>query len=376
MLYEIRMKPIPPLTFYPDDPDQVLRIKRFLIAVGSYAMWAVLCAVCIVQGFTRFDLYDLLYLAMGVMIVNIGIYFVFRTGWNKRFKDPSLTMLQMIIGTVWIMVCLYGAREVRSSMLMLYFVVLVFGVFRLRFRQFLVISCFALVNYSIVVYMVYKFHPEEIRLKIELINILFLATVLPWFSLVGSYITNLRTTIAKALETIEKLAVTDELTQVYNRRRLLEILKEQKAFCDRGNKLFSICILDLDHFKAVNDSFGHETGDIVLRNVASTLKHNIRDFDIIARYGGEEFMLVLCGTNGVEAMTFAERVREIAESIRFENMKDFYITISIGVAEYKPQESFQNTINRADKALYRAKESGRNRVEFERYTESKQLYLF
>jgi diguanylate cyclase (GGDEF)-like protein len=366
----------PLFTFFPDDPDQTLRIKRFLMAVGSYAMWAVLCTFSIFQGFSRYTMTELAYLVIAVTVFNLSVYAVFRTGLNKKFKDPSLTMPQMIAATIWIMVCLYGAGEIRNSMLMLYFVVLVFGVFRLRFLQFLFIAVFALANYALVIYLLYKNHPAEVRLKVELTNILFLATVLPWFSLVGSYITKLRTTVAKALETIEKLAVTDELTQVYNRRRLLEILKEQKAFCDRGNKMFSICIFDLDHFKNVNDTYGHEAGDNVLKKVAATIKHNIRDFDIIARYGGEEFMLVLCGTNGVEALAFAERVREIAEDIRFDGLKNFHITVSIGVSEYRPQESFQNTINRADKALYRAKENGRNRVEFERYTESKQLYLF
>ena len=365
---------LPP--FFPDDIVQVLRIKRFLMSVGSYAMWMFLCAICVLQGFTRYDLKDLFYLSAVVFFVNLVIYIILRSGVNKRFKDPSLTMVQMILATVWIMICLYSAGEIRSSMLLVYFVVLVFGVFRLRFLQFLFISLFALINYSLVVYLLYTFHPEEIKLKVELINILLLATVLPWFALLGSYITNLRTTIAKALETIEKLAVTDELTQVYNRRRLLEILKEQKAYCDRGNKVFSICLFDLDHFKRVNDSYGHETGDIVLRKVAGTIKQNIRDFDVIARYGGEEFMLVLCGTSGAEALSFAERVREIAESITFDHMKGFNITVSIGVAEYQVAESFQNTINRADKALYKAKEKGRNRVEFQRVTESKQLYLF
>ncbi len=362
--------------FFPDDPAQTLRIKRFLIALGSYVMWVGLCAVSIVQGFTRYTLENLFHISIAVFLTNMVIYIVFRTGLNKKFRDPSLTIPQMLLGTFWIMVCVYGAGEIRSSMLMLYFVVMVFGVFRLRFRQFLLVSCFALLNYSIVIYLIYTYHPDEIKLKLELTNILFLATVLPWFSLVGSYITSLRTTIAKALETIEKLAVTDELTEVYNRRRLLEILKEQKAYCDRGNKTFAICILDLDHFKRVNDTYGHETGDIVLKTVAGTIRQNIRDFDTIARYGGEEFMLVLCGTSQNEAMSFAERVREIAESLSFDNLEDFNITISIGVAEYMPKESFQTTINRADKALYRAKEKGRNRVEFEPLSESKQLYLF
>lgn len=362
--------------FFPEDPAQTLRIKRFLIALGSYAMWAGLCAVSVLQGFTRYTMEDLFHISLAVLFTNSVTYIVFRTGLNKKFKDPSLTIPQMLLGTFWIMVCIYGAAEIRSSMLMLYFVVLVFGVFRLRLRQFILVSFFALVNYAIVIYLIYTYHPEEIKLRLELTNILFLATVLPWFSLVGSYITNLRTTIAKALETIEKLAVTDELTEVYNRRRLLEILKEQKAYCDRGNKTFSICILDLDHFKRVNDTYGHEAGDIVLKTVAGTIRQNIRDFDTIARYGGEEFMLVLCGTTQNEALAFAERVREIVESSSFENNGDIRITISIGVAEYLPRESFQTTINRADKALYRAKEKGRNRVEFEPLIESRQLYLF
>ncbi|MBU1169224.1 MAG: GGDEF domain-containing protein [Proteobacteria bacterium] len=363
-------------TFYPDDPEQVLRIKRFLMAAGSYVMWIILCTICILQGFTLFSFYDLIGLSLVVITVNVIVYGVLRSGLNKRFKDPSLTMPQMMLGTLWSMICLYGAGEIRSSMLMLYFVVFVFGVFRLRFLQFLFLSFFAIVNYSIVVYFLHRLHPYEININVELINILFLATVLPWFSLVGSYITKLRATIAKALETIEKLAVTDELTQVYNRRRLLEILKDQKAKADRGAKSFSLCIFDLDHFKKVNDCFGHETGDIVLKKVAGTIHQNIRDIDSIARYGGEEFMLVLTGTIESEAMMFAERLRELAEKIRFDNMGDFHITVSIGVAVYVPQEGFQTTINRADTALYRAKENGRNRVEIERKTESKQLYLF
>ncbi len=370
------MTPRRKFTFFPGDSVQSLRIKRFLMAFGSYIMWIILCAICIRQGFTRYSLHHLVGVSLAIILVNLFIYGVFRSGLNKRFSDPSLTMVQMVLGTIWIMICLYGAGEIRSSMMMIFFVVFIFGVFRLRFLQFLFLSLFALASYSIVVYLLCRFHPDEVNVKVELINILLLATVLPWFSLVGSYITKLRATIAKALETIEKLAVTDELTQVFNRRRLLEILKDQKALCDRGNKNFSICIFDLDHFKFVNDSFGHEAGDIVLKTVAEKIRSNIRDVDSIARYGGEEFMLVLGGTKEVDAMMFAERVREIAENIRFDHMGDFRVTVTIGVAEYVPQEDVQATINRADKALYRGKSMGRNCVVFERKSESKQLYLF
>jgi diguanylate cyclase (GGDEF)-like protein len=339
-------------------------------------MCLILCAICVKEGVTRYKLHDLGYLAIANVSVNTLIYGVFRAGINKKFKDPSLTLFQMTLGMIWIMFCLYGAGEIRSSMLMIFFVVFIFGVFRLRFLQFLFLSVFTLMSYAVVLFLLVRNHPEEVNLKIEVINILFVATILPWFSMVGGYITKLRATISKALETIEKLAVIDELTRVYNRRRLLEILKEQKSVCDRGSRTFSICILDIDHFKVVNDTYGHETGDNVLKKVAETIKANIRDIDSIARYGGEEFMLVLPGTLEAEAVMLAERVRETSEKIRFENMEGFGITVTIGVSEYIQAESFQETINRADKALYRGKEKGRNRVEFERKFESKQMYLF
>lgn len=363
-------------SFFTHDQEQALRIKRFLMALGSYFLWAFLYSICILKGFTRFKFREVLVLGGIFMVINGFVYGTLRSGLNKRFKDPSLTMFQMIMATFGIMSCLYGAGEIRGSLLMLFLVVFIFGMFRLKFLEFMFLSAFALLNYGIVVYCLYRFHPEEVNIQEELVNLLILATVLPWFSMIASYITGLRRTIAKALETIEKLAVTDELTQVYNRRRLLEILKEQKAFCDRGNKTFAICIFDLDHFKKVNDTFGHEKGDIVLKKVASVIRKNIRDIDCIARYGGEEFMLVLSGASEIDALMLAERIREKTEQIRYENMDNFSVTISIGVAVYMPQENFQTTINRADTALYRAKANGRNRVEIERKVESKQLYLF
>lgn len=362
--------------FFPEEHEQKLRIKRFLMAFGSYVMWLCLCAICVKQGLSRYTTPQLFVVSVLIMLMHLTIYFIFRTGLNKRFKDPSLTMFQMMMATVWIMACLYGAIEIRGSMLMLYFVVYIFGVFRLRFIQFLILSLFALINYSFVVYFLLKFHPNEVNLKVELINILFLATVLPWFSLIGSYITNLRLKITKAFERIEQLAVTDELTQVFNRRRLLEILKEQKALCDRSDHCFCICIFDLDHFKSVNDNYGHEAGDIVLKTVSTVIDENIRDIDCLARYGGEEFMLVLTHTQIREAMVFAERVRELTEDIRFEGMDDLSITISMGVTEYTHSESVQTMINRADTSLYQAKSNGRNRVELGEKVESKQMYLF
>jgi diguanylate cyclase (GGDEF)-like protein len=231
--------------------------------------------------------------------------------------------------------------------------------------QFLFLSAFAVVNYSLVVWLLYKINPELTN-KNDFLNIVILAVVLPWFSLVGGYITRLRDKIAHALSTIEKIAIIDELTQVFNRRQMHKILEHEKALVDRGISYFSICIFDLDHFKRVNDSFGHSAGDVVLKTVAQEAQLNLRNIDHIARYGGEEFILILTHSEKHEAIECAERIREIIKSIEFDSLPaDFRITISVGVTEYQPHEPVQEAIGRADSALYRAKANGRDRVEYE-----------
>jgi len=354
-------------TLFPkDDHNQTLRIKRFLMAFGSYCMCSVFVVSIYLLGLTRVSLNFLVPALSGVFILNVLIYVVIRTGFNKRFKDPSLTLFQMVIATFWTMVVVYYADSSRSMVLLLYMIVFVFGLFKLNVRQFLFLSVFTVVNYAAVIFLVYKISPESINAKTDVMNIVILATLLPWFSLVGGYITKLKSKVAKALSTIEQLAIIDDLTQVFNRRQMYKILNDQKALGDRGIHPFSICIFDLDHFKIVNDTFGHSAGDIVLKTVAQEAQKNLRNIDHIARYGGEEFILILTNLEIREAMICAERVRELTKKIVFDNMpEDFRITISVGVTEYHPSEFIQDAINRADKALYRAKANGRDRVEYE-----------
>jgi diguanylate cyclase (GGDEF)-like protein len=354
-------------SFFPkDDHNQTLRIKRFLIAFGSYVMWSTLAVFLHFQELTRLTFNVLIISLSGILAINILLYAMIRTGLNKRFKDPSLTLLQMVIATFWAMVFVYYADSFRSVVLLLYLVVFVFGIFRLKVWQFLFLSVFAVVNYAAVILLLYKIHPESINTKIDVLNIVVLATVLPWFSLIGGYINNLRTQVSKAISTIEQLAIIDDLTQVFNRRQMYKILNDQKALGDRGIHPFSICIFDLDHFKIVNDTFGHSAGDIVLKTVAQEAQKNLRNIDHIARYGGEEFILILTNMETREAMICAERIREMIKELVFENMPEkFRITISVGVTEYQSGEFIQDAINRADKALYRAKANGRDRVEYE-----------
>ena len=352
--------------FPEDDHNQTLRIKRFLMAFGSYIMWLAICVLFYLQGETNRLTPNVLFASfLGILFCNLLIYAVIRSGLNIRFKDPSLTLLQMVVATFWVMVIVYYADSMRSVVLLVYLVVFVFGLFKLNVWQFLFLSAFAVVNYALVILLLYTMKPELIN-KVDILNIAILAMVLPWFSLVGGYITRLRAQISHALSTIEKLAIIDDLTQVFNRRQMYKILEREKALVDRGIHPFSICIFDLDHFKRVNDTFGHSAGDIVLKTVAQETQKNLRNIDHIARYGGEEFILILTNSEKNEAMECAERVRQVVRKLEFENMPDdFRITISVGVTEYQASEVIQEAINRADTALYRAKLNGRDKVEYE-----------
>jgi diguanylate cyclase (GGDEF)-like protein len=172
------------------------------------------------------------------------------------------------------------------------------------------------------------------------------------------------TELAKAVQTIEAMARVDALTGLFNRRHLMDALKLARDRHSRTRQAFCVVIVDIDHFKAVNDTHGHLGGDTVLREVAQVLQSTLRSCDLCARYGGEEFMLLLEQTRVQEATICAERLRLLTQQHRFGGFDaDYSVTISLGIAEFVDGESIEECIARADAALYAAKRGGRNRVE-------------
>ena len=165
---------------------------------------------------------------------------------------------------------------------------------------------------------------------------------------------------------LEVLARTDPLTQLLNRRVLVERLSQEVERARRYDGKITLLMIDLDHFKRVNDQYGHLVGDDVLRDVATLLKNALRAVDVVARYGGEEFVVVLPETPAPGALAFAERLRERIEATDFSAHPHgtFHLTTSIGMATFPgPRtESGEDLLARADEALYRAKADGRNRV--------------
>ena len=165
-------------------------------------------------------------------------------------------------------------------------------------------------------------------------------------------------------EEIYRLTIIDGLTQTYNKRYLLEFLDREMARCGRHGRPLSILLLDVDHFKKINDGFGHLAGDYVLRELAQQVKTRIRREECFARYGGEEFVLVLPETGHDNTVYLAEKVRKMVEAHRFSfEGKEIKVTFSGGVADMQPEH--QNPLaflNAADARLYEAKRAGRNRI--------------
>lgn len=162
-------------------------------------------------------------------------------------------------------------------------------------------------------------------------------------------------------KSVQDLAVTDSLTGLYNRRYLDRVLENELKRCARYQRGVALIMLDIDHFKAYNDAYGHPAGDEVMREVATILGKSTRALDIVTRYGGEEFAIVLPETEGPGAYAAAQKVRAAIEAHQFPNE---HLTASLGVACCRAPvaSSPDELIAMADKALYKAKQSGRNRV--------------
>lgn len=185
----------------------------------------------------------------------------------------------------------------------------------------------------------------------------------------------LEKSLKDAYEKIRLLSITDKLTGCYNRTYMDEYLAKEIARATRYHRPVSLVMADIDYFKRVNDTHGHQAGDLILKNFVLSVKEGLRkDVDWIARYGGEEFLMVLPETDFKNAMSSAERLRRIvSERLTSYHEKEIRITASFGVVGFDPSEKNKNIpyeaiIDQADKSLYQAKDEGRNRVRGKPFT--------
>lgn len=219
---------------------------------------------------------------------------------------------------------------------------------------------------------------QEANIKLSLINLDY-DQMNKQLILAKIHLENLTRELEDKNKILDNLANLDGLTGAFNHRYFQNTLDQEISRCMRNSSTLSLLLLDIDHFKKFNDTYGHQAGDFVLTEFTTTLKNNVRTYDVVARYGGEEFVIILPETNGGEAANVAEKLRAAIEAAAFDDSRENYnVTASFGVSTSTPatKDDFNKDtfINQADQALYEAKDKGRNRVVV--YAPKKKWYSF
>ena len=353
---------------FTDDRIQSLRLRQtglaqlmmtLCVLLMQYAVWLGDAPAGVVRIWTVFSLSGL-----------VVAYVLIRSGWSLRLADPSMTISQMLFAVAVAATGYMLLGPMRGAVFPVTVLIMMFGMFYLSVRAALWVALYSLVLFGAGMLLMGDLHPEVYQPSVELGHFLVLCVALPGVSVLAGRISRIRRRqqeqkieLTRALEQIRAMATRDELTGLLNRRHMQTILEQEAARCLRGGHGYCLALIDLDHFKLINDEHGHAAGDTVLRQFAETALAVIRGADVLARWGGEEFVLMLAETRMPAALAGVERLREAIGQLQMAHAeRSLTISFSAGLTESRPRETLGQTLERADKLLYRAKAEGRNRV--------------
>lgn len=371
---------------------QAIRFKRFLMALTTYTLNIIAANLVLQLGLGKIAPTVWWLFVGSAVVINLAFVLTFLNHWNLRFRDPSLTALQILVSASWGMILVYGLPEARPLILLFFVPAFSFGMLRLNTRQYVLVAGICLGEYAALLFWesVYR---STFRLEFELFLFVLFSAVLLWLAFFGGMVSKIRRELKRktvqlehANELITRQNSTDDLTLVYNRRHAIRVLKHFLAIANRFEMPFSVALIDIDHFKQINDEHGHLVGDEVLKEFARRLADSLRETDVllattfhpdiqdedsdvelesfVARYGGEEFLILLPGVDKPHSLSALQRLREAIGVQAFYVPFPLVVRFSAGIAQYQPDETLENLLHRADEALYRAKNLGRDRVEF------------
>jgi diguanylate cyclase len=357
------------------EPKQRLRTANSLLALTVYLLFAGVQHVEVLLGLI--DEADSWPLTAWNLIGGTAFFLILRSGLNlqlARRGDPALSIPQMLWATVGICWSYAITGPARGAVILILLPMLIYGVFSLTERQSRRLTAAAFLMLAAVMLFKAGTDPARYDPRVEGMHLLFAAIVMGTVSAVAIRVGRLRerlqqqrADLSQALERIQLLATRDELTGLTNRRAASQRMREELVLKERRSaqepSAFAVVLMDIDHFKRVNDTLGHAAGDEVLRRFASVAESQVRTGELLARWGGEEFLLVLPGSSGHGALKAAERLRQRLARESFADLApDVVVTFSAGVACCCDGDSLDDAVARADRALYDAKRSGRDRI--------------
>jgi diguanylate cyclase (GGDEF)-like protein len=280
-----------------------------------------------------------------------------------------MVMPQLLFGITAVGIGYSLLESMRGATLVLLSLALVFDMHRLTPRQIVIATVGSILVLGASLLLTWRYSPGRVDIRAEAPNVLFACALLPALCIISLQVTALRKRLINqkadleaAVTKLKHLSEHDGLTGLYNRRHAQTSMDQNKC---QGPPSCECCvvILDIDHFKHINDTFGHSIGDAVLRNISSLLRECMRGPDIVARWGGEEFLLFLPKMSGQQSVSALQRFRKKVMEFNWGSIApQLSVSFSAGVAECSNTERWMRTLHRADTALYEAKRTGRDRI--------------
>lgn len=351
-------------------PDRATRARTGVILLCAL-MYAICCSAAFYAaevGMMR-DFAPKLLLATTIPCYT-AFYVLVRSGRTRSMRDPNLMMPQQIFSLLAIAFAYtaIGPHD-RGMVLVLIALVMVFGMYTHQPRQAAFAGVAAMVLLAACMGVLAHIDPVYYPPTLELLRFELMIGTLPPLILAAYQISAWRNRLAQqrrelrdTLQQVQTLASRDALTGLYNRRHMQDRLLESAKRHERYGERFTVALVDLDHFKRINDVHGHRVGDEALMAFASAATLALRESDVVGRWGGEEFLFILSNTSPTKALVALERLRVALQDCSVSSrVPELRAAFSAGVAQHDVAAPVQRTLERADQALYQAKAAGRNR---------------
>ncbi len=353
-------------------PDRATRART-----AAILLCALMYVVCCTAAFQAADVglmrpeapYVLVWTTLPAYAVFYGLV---RCGWSRRMADHTLMLPQNIFALFAIAYAYTAVGPAdRGIVLVLLALVMVFGMYTHTPRQSVIIGVIAMLLIGAAMGVLSQWDPAYYPPKLELLRFELMMGTLPALIYSAYQISAWRNRMAEqrralreALAQVQQLATRDSLTGLHNRRHMQDRLEHCAKRFERYGEGFAVVLIDLDHFKRINDVHGHKVGDQALQSFASAAQMVLRETDFLSRWGGEEFLFLLPATDAQKALVAVERLRESLKVCTISaSVPELKLTFSAGVAVHDLPLPLHRTLERADQALYAAKQGGRDRSE-------------
>lgn len=312
------------------------------------------------------------FLLLGLCLTVGGLWTLLRSGWSQHLSDPSLGLPQALLCTGWCSLgyCVFERQPQTQMLILMLAMSVAMGALYLDVKRMMIVSGAVLVEMGAAVVLATHRSPARLPASVEWMNWGIVLACIPTMVLIGIQLSAMRSRLRtqriqleRACARVRELAIKDELTGVYNRHYAGELFAHHIQQHEAGREEVSLALLDIDHFKHINDRHGHPVGDDVLRRFARQALSTLRESDIVVRWGGEEFALICPGQSIADTCRAVDRLRRVLRDLDVTpSVPGLTVTFSAGIAAHRRGETLDQTVERADAALYAAKSAGRDRT--------------